>query len=93
MSTETLPRDDTGLSTIEGIDLDLEVKCDDPGRQCQHDHPADVITLFRCVACGLRLRRPRCWDAVRRHRSGGTYCIRCGHDHDDAIKVVEVLRP
>lgn len=94
MSTETLPLEDVavGLSTIEGIDLDLEVKCDDPVPDHQHDHRADAITAFHCLDCGRRNVRPRCWAAIQAHRLRGTYCLGCEGDDNDGLVIVEVLR-
>lgn len=84
----------TGLSTIEGINLDAEVKCSVKG----HDHRADILVRGRCLKCPrVSPVRAVCWQAWERacRHKPTVGCHECGATNmrsREVWTIVEVLR-
>lgn len=81
----------TGVSTIEGIDLEAEVPCWDE----THDHPADLIAGFRCPRCKVRTEAI-CWQwwgwLKGLHAGCCNVCRTPIADPASAVYILEVLR-
>ena len=79
MSTQLDTRDDvvTGLDFIEGIDLDLEVQCEDINPDHAHEHGADVRVRFVGV-CGDNPVRLLCRRSYHQYLIQGPRHLACG---------------
>ena len=98
MSTTTTPRDDTvtGLSTIEGIDLDAEVPCGHSQHPMLHNSDPKAIMVIRWEhACGHRgATIPICATGWLRLGLLGVWCVGCGAypEPRDYYRIIEHLR-
>lgn len=87
------PRDDmmTGLSVVEGIDLDAEVPC----RADNDEHAADMIIRTVCPGCANTHVYGVCRDVWSWMDSRRFECGKCSTPNlsrDDFARIVEVLR-
>lgn len=93
--TTAPPEADTGLETIEGIDLESAIPCMGVP-VAEHDHPADLRVRVQWPACEHGTTEFICRDLWAVMDIGTVYCVPCGterqYHRDDVATIVEVLR-